>query len=52
MVKIGMYDLSHVEVLNGLDNEDTVLPLQAKAYLIIKRFKERVQLRLVLDNVI
>ena len=30
-VKIGDADLSHVEVLNGLDNEDTVFIFQAKA---------------------
>ena len=43
-VKIGDADLSHVEVLNGLDNEDTVFILPSKSLFDYqKRFKERVQ---------
>jgi HlyD family secretion protein len=43
-VKIGDADLSHVEVLTGLDNEDTVFILPSKSLFDYqKRFKERVQ---------
>ena len=43
-VKIGDADLSHVEVLNGLENEDTVFILPSKSLFDYqKRFKERVQ---------
>ena len=43
-VKIGEADLSHVEVLNGLDNKDTVFILPSKSLFDYqKRFKERVQ---------
>ena len=43
-VKIGDADLSHVEVLAGLDNEDTVFILPSKSLFDYqKRFKERVQ---------
>ena len=43
-VKIGDADLSYVEVLNGLDNEDTVFILPSKSLFDYqKRFKERVQ---------
>ena len=43
-VKIGDADLSHVEVLDGLDNEDTVFILPSKSLFDYqKRFKERVQ---------
>ena len=43
-VKIGDADLSHVEVLNGLDNEDTVFILPSKSLFDYqKKFKERVQ---------
>lgn len=43
-IKIGDADLSHVEVLSGLDNEDTVFILPSKSLFDYqKRFKERVQ---------
>ena len=43
-VKIGDADLSHVEVLDGLDNKDTVYILPSKSLFDYqKRFKERVQ---------
>ena len=43
-VKIGEADLSHVEVLDGLDNKDTVYILPSKSLFDYqKRFKERVQ---------
>ena len=43
-VKIGEADLSYVEVLNGLDNKDTVYILPSKSLFDYqKRFKERVQ---------
>ena len=43
-VKIGEADLSHVEVLNGLDNKDTVFILPSKSLFDYqKRFKERVK---------
>ena len=43
-VKIGDADLSHVEVLNGLDKENTVFILPSKSLFDYqKRFKERVQ---------
>jgi len=43
-VKIGDADLSYVEVLDGLDNKDTVYILPSKSLFDYqKRFKERVQ---------
>ena len=43
-VKIGDADLSHVEVLDGLDNKDTVYILPSKSLFDYqKRFKERVK---------
>ena len=43
-VQIGDADLSHVEVLNGLDYEDTVYILPSKSLFDYqKRFKERVK---------
>ena len=43
-VKIGASDLSHVEILSGLNNKDTVFILPSKSLFDYqKRFKERVQ---------
>ena len=43
-VKIGVSDLSDVEIISGLDKEDTVFILPSKSLFDYqKRFKERVQ---------
>ena len=43
-VKIGVSDLSNVEIISGLNNEDTVFILPSKSLFDYqKRFKERVQ---------
>ena len=43
-VKIGISDLSNVEIISGLDSKDTVFILPSKSLFDYqKRFKERVQ---------
>ena len=50
-VQIGISDLSNVQVLNGLEDGDTVYILPSKSLVDYqRRFRERVEASLVLDN--